>query len=126
MRDHPKFLPVVLLILLSLIWGTSFILIKQGLKVFPPDQVGALRVVAASIFLLPFAIPRLKELKQGDHFKLLVSGLMAIFIPAFLFAAAQTHLESSLTGILNTLSPVFMAIVGSLFFHQRFNRYAVL
>src|SRR6478735_9836570 len=110
MSENRNFSALFILILLSLIWGTSFILIKQGLKVFPPDQVGALRVVAASIFLLPLAIPHLKELKQGDHFKLLVSGLMAIFIPAFLFATAQTHLESSLTGILNTLSPVFMAI----------------
>jgi drug/metabolite transporter (DMT)-like permease len=121
----PSAQAIFLLIVLSLIWGTSFILIKQGLKVFPPDQVGAIRVLAASIFLLPFAIPRLKELKQGDHFKLLVSGMMAIFIPAFLFATAQTHLESSLTGILNTLSPVFMAVVGTLFFQQRFKGYAV-
>jgi len=125
MSENKNFSAVFLLIALSLIWGTSFILIKQGLKVFPPDQVGALRVVAASIFLLPLAIPRLKELKQGDHFKLFVSGMMAIFIPAFLFATAQTHLESSLTGILNTLSPVFMAVVGTLFFQQRFKGYAV-
>jgi drug/metabolite transporter (DMT)-like permease len=126
MPENKNFSALFLLIALSLIWGTSFILIKQGLKVFPPDQVGALRVVAASVFLLPFAIPRLKELKQGDPFKLLVSGLMAIFIPAFLFALAQTHLESSLTGILNTLSPVFMAIMGALFFGQRFKGYAIL
>lgn len=126
MSEKKNFSALFLLIALSLIWGTSFILIKQGLKVFPPDQVGAIRVLAASVFLLPLAIPHLKELKQGDHAKLLVSGLMAIFIPAFLFATAQTHLESSLTGILNTLSPVFMAIVGTLFFHQRFHGFAIL
>jgi drug/metabolite transporter (DMT)-like permease len=115
-----------LLIVLSLIWGTSFILIKQGLKVFSPDVVGALRVTAASIFLLPLALPRLKELKPGDPFKLFMSGLMGIFFPAFLFAFAQTKLNSSLAGILNTLSPLWTMILGALFFTQRFRGYAIL
>ncbi len=126
MKDHPKFLPVVLLILLSLIWGTSFILIKQGLKVFAPDEVGALRVTAASLFLLPFALVRLRELSKDDYSKLFVSGLLGIFFPAFLFAWAQTRLESSLAGILNTLSPLWTMILGALFFGQRFKGYAII
>lgn len=126
MFSQKKYLAVFLLITLSLIWGTSFILIKQGLKVFSPDVVGALRVTAASLFLLPLALPRLRELKQGDHFKLLVSGLMGIFFPAFLFAWAQTRLNSSLAGILNTLSPLWTMIMGTLFFTQRFRGYAIL
>ncbi|HRG10301.1 MAG TPA: EamA family transporter, partial [Cyclobacteriaceae bacterium] len=88
MSQNKNFTAVFLLIVLSLIWGTSFILIKQGLKYFPPDVVGALRVTAASLFLLPLALPRLRELKDGDSFKLFVSGLMGIFFPAFLFAWA--------------------------------------
>lgn len=119
-------MPVILLIILSLIWGTSFILIKQGLKVFEPDVVGALRVTAASLFLLPLALPRLRQLKQGDHFKLLMSGLMGIFFPAFLFALAQTQLNSSLAGILNTLSPLWTMIIGALFFTQRFRGAAIV
>ncbi len=126
MRDHPKFLPVVLLLLLSLIWGTSFILIKQGLKVFAPDEVGALRVTAACLFLLPFAVTRLRELSKEDYFKLFVSGLMGIFFPAFLFAWAQTRLESSLAGILNTLSPLWTMILGALLFKQRFTGYTIV
>ncbi|MDZ7649263.1 MAG: DMT family transporter [Cytophagales bacterium] len=126
MSQNKNFTAVFLLITLSLIWGTSFILIKQGLKVFAPDVVGALRVTAASLFLLPLALPRLKELKQGDHFKLLVSGLMGIFFPAFLFAWAQTQLNSSLAGILNTLSPLWTMILGALFFTQRFRGFAIL
>ena len=117
---------IFLLILLSLIWGTSFILIKQGLKIFSPDEVGSLRVTAACIFLLPFALTRLRELSKDDYFKLFVSGLMGIFIPAFLFAWAQTRLESSLAGILNTLSPLWTMILGALFFGQRFKGYAIV
>lgn len=126
MPKNKNYIAVILLIALSLIWGTSFILIKQGLKVFAPDVVGALRVTAAALFLLPLALPRIKELKPGDPFKLLVSGLMGIFIPAFLFAFAQTRLNSSLAGILNTLSPLWTMIIGALFFTQRFRGFAIV
>ncbi|HTH55954.1 MAG TPA: DMT family transporter [Cyclobacteriaceae bacterium] len=123
--NNKRFSAIILLLALSLIWGTSFILIKQGLKIFSPDEVGALRVAAAFIFLLPMAIQHLKELKPGDHWKLFVSGMLAVFIPAFLFAVAQTHLNSSLAGILNTLSPIWTMLIGAIFFSQRFRGWAI-
>src|SRR5262245_34967100 len=118
--------PLVLLLLLSLIWGTSFILIKQGLKVFSGDEVEALRVSAVSLFLLPVGLVRLRELKQIHFGKLFAAGLMGTFFPAFLFATAQTQISSSVAGILNTLSPVWTVIMGSLFFHQRFRPVAIV
>ncbi len=120
MRNNPATTSIFLLLLLSLIWGTSYILIKQGLKVFEPDEVGALRVAVASLFLLPVAITRVKELRQADYWKLLASGMMGIFIPAFLFATAQTRIDSSVAGILNSLTPLFTMIIGSLIFKQKF------
>jgi drug/metabolite transporter (DMT)-like permease len=120
-----KFFPVAVLILLSMIWGTSFILIKQGLKVFGPDEVGALRVSAAAIFLLPYALVRLGEVNRKDLFKLFVAGIMGTFIPAFLFATAQTRLDSSIAGILNTLSPLFTMLMGAILFKQHFRGFAV-
>ena len=109
-----------------MIWGTSFILIKQGLKVFSPDELGALRVTAATVFLLPFGIMKFKDLKLGDHYKLFVAGLFGIFFPAFLFAMAQTKIDSSIAGILNTLSPLFTMIIGALFFKQHFKMISVV
>lgn len=126
MSDNKRVTAVFLLITLSLIWGTSFILIKQGLKVFSADEVGALRVAAAFIFLVPVAVIHLKELQSSDYWKLFLSGMLAVFIPAFLFATAQTHLNSSLAGILNTLSPVWTMIIGAALFNQRFRGWAVL
>lgn len=126
MSDNRRPLAITILLVLSLIWGTSFILIKQGLKVFSPDEVGALRVSAACLFLLPMALVRFRDLKPGDSFKLFVSGMLGIFIPAFLFAAAQTRLSSSIAGILNTLSPVWTMIIGAMFFHQRFRGFAIV
>jgi drug/metabolite transporter (DMT)-like permease len=117
---------IALLVILTLIWGTSFILMKKGLKVFSAGEVGAIRVVAASLFLLPFALTRLKELNRSHYLKLLFSGLMGIFFPAFLFATAQTRMESAVTGILNSLTPMFTLLIGVIVFHQQFKAKSLL
>jgi drug/metabolite transporter (DMT)-like permease len=121
-----RWLPLTLLIILSLIWGTSFILIKQGLKAFDPEVVGALRVSAAALFLLPVALTRLRDLTHHHYRRLFLSGLMGILIPSFLFAFAQTRLESAVTGIGNSLTPIFTLIIGAMFFGQQFRRSSLL
>jgi drug/metabolite transporter (DMT)-like permease len=126
MPDSAKGTSLILLIVLSLIWGTSFILIKQGLKVFAPAEVGAIRVSAAALFLLPAALYRLKNLRVKHFAKLFLSGMMGIFIPAFLFAVAQTRMDSSVAGILNTLTPIFTMIIGALLFQQRFRIVSII
>lgn len=126
MSDTSKTPAILLMIVLSLIWGSSFILIKQGLKVFSADQVGAMRVSSAFLFLLPFAFFRLKGLKNHHYPSLFFSGMLGIFIPAFLFAFAQTHMNSSVAGIMNTLTPMFTMVIGVLFFSQRFRTIAIV
>lgn len=126
MSDRKQFLPVLVLAVLSLIWGTSFILIKQGLRSFSPDEVGALRVTAAACFLLPIVLVRYREIPVPVLKKLFIAGVMGTFIPAFLFATAQTQLDSSVTGILNSLSPLFTMIMGAAFFGQHFKGFAIV
>jgi drug/metabolite transporter (DMT)-like permease len=108
-----------LLTILTLIWGSSFILIKRGLEVFSPGEVGAYRMVAAATLLLPLSLPRLKNLSKTQVKNLLLAGLLGSFIPAFLFPMAQTQLSSSLTGVLNALTPLFVVLVGAVFFNTR-------
>jgi drug/metabolite transporter (DMT)-like permease len=107
------------LIVLALIWGSSFILIKRGLEIFSPGEVGAYRIVAAATFLLPLSLPRIKNLSSKQIQNLLLVGLVGSFIPAFLFAKAQTQLSSSLTGVLNALTPLFVVLIGALFFSSK-------
>jgi drug/metabolite transporter (DMT)-like permease len=126
MADNNRGTAFFLLIILTLIWGTSFILIKQGLKIFAPDEVGALRVTSAALFLLPAAFMRIKELTKDNYWKLFLSGMMGIFIPAFLFATAQTRMDSSVAGMLNTLTPIFTLMIGAIIFRQKFKTLAVV
>lgn len=119
MSENKNLLSWVMLIGLALIWGSSFILIKRGLDVYGPGEIGALRIAAASIFLIPFALQGLKNVEKR-HWKLLLAvGFFGSLLPAFLFAKAQTQLPSSVAGILNALTPLFTMLLGALFFSQR-------
>ena len=126
MENKNSPLSIILLLLLALIWGTSFILIKRGLVVFSSGEVAAIRVTVAGVILLPLAFLRWNEVKSSHIFKLFLSGMMGVFIPAFLFAAAQRHIDSSVAGILNTLSPIWTMIMGAVFFKLTFKRAAVI
>ena len=109
----------VLLLVLAFIWGSSFILIKKGLVGLEPGEAGSLRIVAAFIFLLPFALKRLRSVdKKKLHFYTSV-GLLGSLVPAFLFAVAQTRLESAITGVLNGLVPLFTILIALVIFKQR-------
>jgi drug/metabolite transporter (DMT)-like permease len=109
----------ILLIILTLVWGSSFILIKRGLEVFSAGEVGALRMFSASLVLSPLAIRHFKLFNRRQFFYLFIVGFVGSFIPAFLFAKAETSLSSAMAGVLNALTPMFVVIVGGVFFHQK-------
>lgn len=104
----------ILLAILSLIWGSSFILIKKSLEHFNPFEVGALRVLIAGIILMPIAIAKYK-LFPKKHLKwLILAAFTGNFIPMFLFPIAETEVSSSIAGIINSMMPIFVIIVGAL------------
>lgn len=115
----------ILLLALTFIWGSSFILIKRGLDVFSAGEVGALRMFTASLVLSPFAFKYLKSFTGRQYIYLFIVGFFGSFLPAFLFAKAETGLGSAMAGVLNALTPMFVVIVGGLFFHQQIGRRTV-
>lgn len=119
MAKREDFIAWGLLLILALVWGSSFILIKKGLIVYSPGQVGAIRILSASLFLLPLSLRRLRGISKKHWLLLLSVGLAGSFIPAFLFAKAQTNLPSSVAGILNALTPLFTMLIGAMFFSQK-------
>jgi len=111
-----KFWQWITLIFLSLIWGSSFILMKKGLRSFSHDQVAALRLFISFIAFLPFGIKYLKKITKENYISLIIVGVIGSGIPAFLFTKAQTQVESALAGILNSMTPLFTLIIGLLFY----------
>ncbi|MAJ13257.1 MAG: permease [Flavobacteriales bacterium] len=114
------------LIVLSLIWGSSFILMKKGLEVFSYEQVAALRLFITSIVLIPFVFSALKKIKRKHYVPILVAALFGSGIPAFLFTLAQTYLDSSFVGILNSLTPLFTFCIGIIIFNQKYHKINLL
>lgn len=106
------------LFLLALIWGSSFWLIKVGLVTFTPTEVAAIRLAAAAAFLAPFAIVRITRVRRRQWPVILSVGLTGSLLPAFLFALAQTRIDSGVTGALNALTPLFTLIIGAVIFRQ--------
>jgi drug/metabolite transporter (DMT)-like permease len=102
----------VLLLILAFIWGTSFILMKRGLESYSNKQVAAFRMFFSFLIFLPVIIKRIKKINKKNIKSLLLVGFVGNMIPAFLFTKAQTQIDSSLAGILNSLTPLFTLIIG--------------
>ncbi len=107
------------LILLVLVWGSSFILIKRGLVAFSSSEVGALRIAVAFIVLSPLLIRHLRKVTRRKLIYLLLAGIIGNGLPPFLFAYAQTVIDSYMAGVLNSLTPLFTLLIGVLFFGIR-------
>lgn len=108
-----------LLFFLALIWGSSFILMKRGLESFDNLQVASLRIIFAFLSLSPILISNFRKIKKNQRLPLFVTGMIGAIFPAFLFTTAQTQLSSSLTGMLNSLVPLFTVIIGILLFRMQ-------
>ncbi len=112
----------VFLIILALIWGSSFILIKRGLVGLTALQLGALRIIFAALFLLTIGFKSLPKIPQHQWKYIALTALFGTFIPAFLFAIAQTQIDSSISSILNSLTPMNTLILGVLGFGLSYKR----
>ena len=104
------------LISLSLIWGTSFILIKKALIGLTPIQLGSLRIIFSSIIIFIFAWNTLKLISKKEWKWIIISAFLGSFFPAFLFAFAETEIDSSIASILNSLVPLNTVIIGAIVF----------
>lgn len=108
------------LILLSLIWGSSFILMKKALIGLSPVQVGALRILIAGIVLISISYKNLGTITKRQWPYLLISSFSGTFFPAFLFVYAIRHIDSSIASLLNSLTPLNTFVLGVLLFGAPF------
>ena len=106
-----KNLKWIYLLILSFVWGSSYILIKKALIGLSPLQVGSLRTIISTVLLLAIGYSSLKSIPRDKWKWILITGLVS-FIPPFLFAYAQTEIDSALAAILNSLTPLATLLIG--------------
>jgi len=112
----------IILLALALIWGSSFILIKKGLIGLNPFQLGSLRIIFCAVFLLVVGFKSLKNITLRQWKYICITALFGTFIPAYFFAIAETKVSSSICSILNSLTPLYTLLIGSLVFGLQFRK----
>jgi drug/metabolite transporter (DMT)-like permease len=113
-------------LLLSLTWGSSFILMKIGLEALSPYQVASLRLFSAGIALLPFFFKYIRQTPLNKIPVIILSGILGNLLPAYLFCIAETRIDSALAGILNGLVPLMSLLAGFFLFRAPIVRQQLL
>lgn len=117
--QNRRFIHWLIFIGLTLTWGSSFILMKRGLDSFSSEQVASLRLFIAFLFLLPLAFRHIKRELFKHTAAVAGMGIFGNLLPAYMFTRAETLISSALTGMLNSLTPVFTLLLGLVMFRQK-------
>lgn len=113
----------LLFIVLAVVWGSSFILMKTSAEHLNGMQIGAIRIFAAGVTFLPWAVFHILKIPLKKLGIIALTGLFGNFLPALLFASAiKANGESALASILNSLTPLFVIVIGVLFFKSKVQR----
>ncbi|MGB0897032.1 MAG: DMT family transporter [Flavobacteriaceae bacterium] len=121
-----KKLKWVFLFILSIVWGSSFILIKKGLVGLTAYQLGSLRIIFTAIFLFIVGVKSLKKIEKQHYKPIVASAFLGTFIPVYCFALAETEIDSVIASILNSLTPLNTLIFGFFFFKMVFHKSQLL
>jgi drug/metabolite transporter (DMT)-like permease len=125
-QHQNKALSYFLISVLAIIWGSSFILMKRGLLTYTPFQIGCIRIAVSCAAMIPFLFVSYKKVNRAQWKFLAAAGILGNGIPSILFPLAQTHISSTLAGMLNSLTPVFTYIIGISIFGMETSRNRML
>jgi drug/metabolite transporter (DMT)-like permease len=117
---------ILILCILGLIWGSSFILMKKALTTYTPIEITLYRIFVVFLVFFPLGIKSFLKIQKKTGYILLLSAIIGSVIPYFLFIKAQTKIDSSLNGILNSITPLFTLLFGVILFKQKTNFRAVI
>jgi drug/metabolite transporter (DMT)-like permease len=106
------------LVAVALIWGSSYLLIAIGVEHFEPAVVAMLRLGFAVGALATIPAAR-RPVPRSELRPIALLGVVWLALPFLLFSMAQQSIDSSLAGMLNAAAPLFVAVVGALFYRRR-------
>lgn len=117
-QDRP-FLVWFLFVVLTMLWGCSYFLMKKGMEVYSPLMIASVRIASAGLLMLPWSVYHLTRVPKNKVLVLILSGFFGNGIPAVLFCLALKGLDTNLGGILNALTPIWVLAIGILFFNKK-------
>jgi len=122
MQEKPiELKSIFILLALSVVWGSSFILIKKALIAFDPVELACMRISISALAFTPIILLRRKKIPWQDWKLFMAVGLTGSGIPAFMYFIAQTNINSTVSGLLNSLTPIWTLIIGVIIFKNKNN-----
>ena len=82
-------------------------------------QIAGLRIFSAGLVFVPFAFFHFSKIPRQKIGTVILSAVFGNLLPAFLFAIAMTKIDGSLGGILNSLTPICVVVIGITFFKDK-------
>ena len=116
--------PLPMLVLLALIWGSSFMFIKVAVRELSPATLILGRIGLAALVLV-VVVPALvgvsetvAEVRAHWHW-LVVVGLLNTAVPFWLLSWGETRIDSGLASIIQASVPIFNALLAYGFFREQ-------
>ena len=107
----------LLLCLPGVLWGTSFYFIAEGLEAFPAALITPMRV-GIGFAVLSLVPASRRPVPRSDWGRIALLGVVWMAFPLTMFPYAEQHVSSSVTGMLNGATPLFVAAVASILAHR--------
>ena len=116
----------IIFAILCFVWGSSFILMKESLQGLTAVQIASFRIFSAGIVFMPFAVFHVSKIPRKKAGFVILAGLFGNLLPAFCFAISLYKIDSSLASILNSLTPLCVAIIAIVFFKDKIKGQKIL
>ena len=115
----------LLAIVTSSIWGSSFLMIKYSLEELNPSDIAIYRILIGALFINIFV--RAKEnIVKADHVKIFIISFFWMALPFYMFGIAEQTITSSLAGLINGSTPIFVAFIAVVFYKLEVTKIQIL
>ena len=109
----------------SSIWGSSFLMIKYSLDELNPSDIALYRILIGALFVNIFV--RTKEkIDKADHIKFVIVSFFWMALPFYMFGIAEQTITSSLAGLINGSTPIFVAFIAVVFYRLRITNLQII
>ena len=115
----------LLALVTSSIWGSSFLMIKYSLEELNPSDIAIYRIFIGALFINIFV--RAKEnIVKTDHLKIFIISFFWMVLPFYMFGIAEQTIASSLAGLINGSTPIFVAFIAVVFYKLKVTNIQIL
>ena len=120
-----NFKNLLLALVTSSIWGSSFLMIKYSLEELNPSDIAIYRILIGALFINIFV--RAKEnIVKTDNIKIFIISFFWMALPFYMFGIAEQTITSSLAGLINGSTPIFVAFIAVVFYKLKVTKIQVL